>query len=331
MIKISENSKVFVICPANFATGGPELLHQLVHKLNKNGFTALMYYINTLENKNPVHQRFKKYQNPYVTSVKDDVNHILILPEVNTNLIYSFPKSSKIIWWLSVDNFFIDRNHPIRNTTKQKLKRFFGISKRYNFETIPQLYHLAQSYYAKDFLEKKKTINNVGYLSDYLNSAFLSNSPNQFLEEKRENIVVYNPKKGLEKVETIKALAPEINWQPIQNMTPKQVVELLQKSKVYIDFGFHPGKDRIPREAAISGCCVITNKEGAANFYEDVPLKDEYKFKNVKNNELQVIEKIKDCFKNYAEKIHDFENYREMIRNEEEKFEKDILNNFKKV
>ena len=32
-LKIKNNTKFYVACPANIATGGPELLHQLVHKL----------------------------------------------------------------------------------------------------------------------------------------------------------------------------------------------------------------------------------------------------------------------------------------------------------
>ena len=47
----------------------------------------------------------------------------------------------------------------------------------------------------------------------------------------------------------------------------------------YIDFGPHPGMDRLPREAALAGCIVITNREGAAAHDEDVPLPPEYKFR----------------------------------------------------
>ncbi|KAL3809235.1 hypothetical protein ACHAXA_005283 [Cyclostephanos tholiformis] len=47
----------------------------------------------------------------------------------------------------------------------------------------------------------------------------------------------------------------------------------------YIDFGPHPGMDRLPREAALAGCIVITNREGAAAHDEDVPLPQEFKFR----------------------------------------------------
>lgn len=37
MLKLNNNSIVYVACPAKTKTGGPELLHQLVYKLNKLG------------------------------------------------------------------------------------------------------------------------------------------------------------------------------------------------------------------------------------------------------------------------------------------------------
>ena len=39
-----------------------------------------------------------------------------------------------------------------------------------------------------------------------------------------------------------------------------------------MDFGFHPGQDRLPREAALLKNCIITNREGSAAFYKDVPI-----------------------------------------------------------
>ena len=43
-----------------------------------------------------------------------------------------------------------------------------------------------------------------------------------------------------------------------------QIIQILSRSKIYIDFGFHPGVDHLPREAAILKNCIITNKEGSA-------------------------------------------------------------------
>ena len=115
-----------------------------------------------------------------------------------------------------------------------------------------------------------------------------------------------------------------IEFLPLENMTPDEVAEACLSSKVYIDFGNHPGKDRFPREAATLGCVVITGRKGAANFYDDVRIKDEYKFEDKDENIENIIEKIKECFEKYDEKINEFKEYREMICGEEKKFQEDI-------
>jgi len=53
---------------------------------------------------------------------------------------------------------------------------------------------------------------------------------------------------------------------------------------MYIDFGTHPGKDRIPREAALRNCIVLTNRNGAADNNVDVPIPNEYKIHSVLSN-----------------------------------------------
>ena len=37
-------SAIYVVCPAYSKSGGPELLHQLVHVLNNNGVKAIIAY-----------------------------------------------------------------------------------------------------------------------------------------------------------------------------------------------------------------------------------------------------------------------------------------------
>jgi hypothetical protein len=170
--------------------------------------------------------------------------------------------------------------------------------------------------------------NRVFYLSDYLNKAFLNIQTDL---SKKENIVAYNPKKGLAFTKEIMKLAKDIKFVPLINMTRQQVIETLQRAKVYIDFGNHPGKDRIPREAAILGCCVITGKRGSAAFFEDVSIPDEYKFKDKKENMPKIIEKIRDCFENFEERYKDFDHCRKRIKQEPQKFIEDLKKIFVRV
>lgn len=166
------------------------------------------------------------------------------------------------------------------------------------------------------------------YLSEYLNEDFLKSQTDL---SHKQNIVVYNPKKGYSFTRKVIKRAKDIEFVPIINMTRQQVVETLQKAKVYIDFGNHPGKDRIPREAAILGCCVITGKRGSAAFYEDVPIPEEYKFDDKYENISEIINKVKDCFENFDNRYKDFDHYREVIKQEPQKFVEDLKKIFVKV
>ena len=196
----------------------------------------------------------------------------------------------------------------------------------YNFLKDINL-HLVQSKYAENHLRKLGIIN-IDYLSDYLNTNFLLQD---FDIDKKENIVLYNPSKGYYFTYKIIKNAPNLKFIPIKNLSRNEVIELLKKSKVYIDFGNHPGKDRLPREAAILGCCVITGKRGSAAFFEDVPIPYEYKFEDRIENIPKIIKKIEECLEKYEEKYKDFDYYRSVIKNEPKKFEEDLKKIFIKL
>ena len=85
MITISKDSKVYVICPASIATGGPELLHQFAHILREKGVNAMMYY--TPSNvENPIHQAFEQYKVPFVREIEDNERNLLITCETYGNI-----------------------------------------------------------------------------------------------------------------------------------------------------------------------------------------------------------------------------------------------------
>lgn len=327
MIDIHKDTKVYIICPAYVKTGGPELLHQLANKLDKMGIDVTMAYYGTKEeNKNYRNKNFDIYIDKAIRleDIEDNENNLLIIPEVRLWFLKKFKKSRKCVWWLSVDGIYTNlgisnciKTYRIKRTIKMILKNEIS----YSLNVIKKAdYHLCQSKYAMEFL-KEHNVKECEYLSDYLNKSYIENSKRQ---EEKENNVVYNPKKGIEFTKKLIERSPDTNWVPIINMTNEEVLNLLLKSKVYIDFGNHPGKDRIPREAAMCGCCIITGKRGSAKFYEDVPIKDDFKFEDKEENIDNILEKIKTCLENYEEQNSYFEDYRKEIIGEEEKFEKDI-------
>jgi len=111
-------------------------------------------------------------------------------------------------------------------------------------------------------------------------------------------------------------------------MSNDEVYQNLISGKVYIDFGNHPGKDRFPREAAISGCCILTDRKGAAAYQKDVPILEKYKFNDNKKNIPNIVNQIEYCLNNYQEAIKDFDSYRDFIRQEKDIFKKDIIRLF---
>ncbi len=54
-------------------------------------------------------------------------------------------------------------------------------------------------------------------------------------------------------------------------------------------------------------------------------------FDDKEENIPKIIEKIKDCFENFEERYKDFESYREIIRQEPQKFLEDLKKIFVRV
>lgn len=332
-IDVYKDTKIFVVCPARFATGGPELLHQLVYKMRKLGYNAAMYYYPTgLDD--PIHPFYKHYENPYASEIEDTYDNILVVPEVRTDMIYLYKNIREIIWWLGVEPF---PRYPLslkklsgwKRLIKNFLKDLSDPHWCYNFENIEKLQHLVQSENARSYLLSKGVgQNKIDRLSDYINPVFISEQLSNKAVRK-EDIVVFNPLKGYEFTEKIMKRSKGIKFVPIMNMSPKEVAELLLRAKVYIDFGTHSGKDRLPREAAISQCCVIVRKTGTARFLEDMPLPEEFKIDTEKVAIKEVAEKIRYTLENYDNEIQKFREYRDFIIQEEKNFEEDIKRIFR--
>lgn len=307
-----------IACPEGLVSGGPELAHQLCYTLTNEGCEAYMYYYSPngqiVDTCTPI--PYQKYNTKHIvdSSVLDDYSTALILPETGIPIFCFYPNCRWYLWWMSVDNYLSAVGYP--NNTNGQIDPF-------DLANIPTITHLVQSEYAKDFTQNTIGIapENIFYLSDYLNQEFFANTN---ADSEKRNLIAYNPKKGFDVLAPLIEATPQFNWVPIINMNPQQVSALLHTAKVYVDFGNHPGKDRIPREAAISGCCIITNKLGSAAYYEDVPIPSRYKFDHVSAQIPQITHLIQDIFDHYNTHLDAFSPYCEMIKHEEERFVNDV-------
>ncbi|MFM9745183.1 hypothetical protein ACKI2C_47345, partial [Streptomyces brasiliscabiei] len=167
---------------------------------------------------------------------------------------------------MSVDNFLAKE----KVSTFSRYKKERGVLRAIKHALTGNLYdadaairsaekHLCQSVYAIGYVKSRGISDDkIVYLADYINDMYVKYS-SEYAKRHKASRVLYNPKKGIEFTKKLIDAAPDdIDWVPLINLTNDQVADYLSTSKLYIDFGNHPGMDRFPREAATCGCCVIT-------------------------------------------------------------------------
>lgn len=331
---------IYITCPVNMYTGGPTLAHQLCFTLNANGIKSKMLYEGKLQKgQSPVHKNYMAFQNPYETEIEDNENDIIIILETKTCLLKKYRKAKKYIWWMSVDNYYVSRLTMYERLLRKIGKFTFDISnemKKKERSTQKMLSdsnveHLVQSEYAKLFLlHNGVSAPKIHYLTDYIEEE-VCKLASEVVGAQRKNVVLYNPKKGIEFTrKLIDAMDKESDMKfiPLINMSKKEVVDNLCSSKLYIDFGNHPGKDRFPREAVACGCCIITGTRGAAANSIDVPLGDNYKIKDTEENIPIIVDRIKYILQNYDSCSMDFLDYKNRILREKEIFKQEALELF---
>jgi hypothetical protein len=321
---MNKSCPVYVVCPAHVATGGTEAAHALCYELLKLDISAFMLYINVKDFGAVVHERFKRFNVPYVLTVEDSANAKLVIPETCTDFIPRFPLMTKYIWWLSVDNYI----RPLRLCGPRDMINLLSdrIFKRNVDFKDTHLVHMCQSQYAMDFVNRMGATN-VHFLMDYLGEEHLAPID---MSAPREDVILYNPAKGHAFTRRIiKACPKSFRFVALRSMSPAEVHGWCQRAKVYIDFGNHPGKDRFPREAAMSGCIVITSRRGSAAFHEDVPIDDCYKFEDAQCEIPKIVDLISDCLVHYDSRQLDFESYRAFIREDHKRFIEQVKSIFK--
>lgn len=336
MIKINENSNIYMLCPANHQTGGTELAHQLVDLLlSKNRNAFIVYVSNDNFVRGEVPEGFRKYNIKVADRPIDDVKNVVICPESIFSFMRNFNNIQIVFWWMSVDNFFM--NGPflslirfvgilqLEKALKVLYSRYKATKSLYSGMGLQELVninntslHVYQSTYAKQFL-LNKNISELLPLSDYVNTEFLSYKNDNIL---KQNVILFNPAKGLKFTKKIIKALPSYKFVALEKMSREELAEYFKISKLYIDFGNHPGKDRLPREAALNDCCLIVGKKGSAKYFEDVSIPSHYKFDE--SDLSNIIKSISYVMSNYSICINEFQFYKKRILLEKTKFQNEV-------
>lgn len=311
-----EKINVYLRSPVGFVTGGIEFLHQVCHELNiYPEINARMFY-ETIETEPQAEIYTKRYGNEYVVNYIPKPGEVMIFPEVSAYNQYirrpEFKPCLKIILWESV-NFYLQtvNNFNLLNTWP------------------PDCWHFTQSQYARDYLtfakvQEERVFPLTDYISDeFFSSNFLANNRKQ-----RGPLILFNPKKGFNFTHEVAKYEFEhgdfFKFAPLEGYSTEQLIEIMSVAAAYIDFGFHPGKDRLPREAILCGCPVITSLSGSARNNVDVPILEKYKMEAEIENIPKILDVIKDVYYNYDERIKDFEVYIEKVKKERDDFKRDV-------
>lgn len=319
-------SRILVLCPHKPRTAGPEALHQLVSRLNALGQPAAIVY-HPFDAASQTPAPYQHHQAP-VATYADEPGTLLLFPEVFPMLALRPRKAAVALWWMSVNNFtgqryrsrFVDRLRYAVDVVRGE--RPLGGTR-----SVAHLLHFAQSDHAARFLQARGIASLP--LSDpipgYTEAGYLAWLDGQLQGARRGDTILYNPVKGAYLSRRLIAAFPQWRFQPLQNLDRAQLAQAFLQSKLYMDFGHHPGKDRLPREAALHGCCVVCARHGSAASPIDVPIAQRYKL-DVHDRDFirQFGQLAGDILERHAFHAPQFDGYRDIIRQEPLAFDQQI-------
>ena len=317
-----KKAKYYIFTPAKTRTGGPEALHQLAYYMHGLGMEAytVYYTYSGFPMAEPINQ-YKQYevQVARYEDVEDISDNYVIAPENAPWCLNGFKKARKCIWWLSVAH-----NNVKEGSVKERLvhlKRKFFCQNVKNYRNIDyslrSCWHLCGSKYAYEEVNQMFPGSLVKYLVEPISLDFLKMG-NADLPSEREDVVLYNPSKpSAIMMELLKRGC--FNYVPLNGFTPEGLAERYKKSKLYVDFGYFGGPERIPKEAVYYGCNIlVANHNAAANDF-DVAIPQKYKAEDTENAE-QIESRIADMLGHYEEQNADFMPFKEKVEHLEENF-----------
>lgn len=277
--------RILCLCPSGGVSGGPEALHQLCDAINRLGGNSAMLY--SPNDDSPTPPQYGVYNSPSMPMSGVEADDFLIFPEPwHRQVIAEFDSA---IWWLAV---------PLDHA---------------DVVAAPVNFHFSQSAFARHILENHAK--NGVMLSDYIDILFSD------LGMEREDAVFTNPAKGFRLGQMFSARSG-INLGLLHGMSRYEMFQQLNRSKVYIEFGHNPGKDRIPREAAMCGNVVFMNRAGAGCFYEDYQLSEWFTFDQYSLDDL--CNKVNLVLSNYDHYLEQQNGFRESISSEKSLFDSQV-------
>lgn len=311
-------------------------MHQLASELRSVGISSFMVPIRGTESE-PRVDAYRHFGIPEVEEFEDVADCAVVAPEMAMRELRHVRHAVKFCWWLSVDNSDLLKaerklsytpTRGVRNRLKRLKHRFLLPVQRFKAlrTRLGGMIHLTQSQYAWASVYSRFDIV-PSMLSDYTDITEITSEPRVSSGSFR---IAYNPAKGGDFVlQLMESTRTTLNceWVPIKGMTREEVVRTLRSSSVYLDLGHHPGKDRLPREAAVAGAVVLAARRGAGAFAADLQLPGEHKI-DMANVFVDAERAIKLVVGDLSGQLARQEIYRSVIKDERKRFSKEVADIF---
>jgi hypothetical protein len=327
MFQIHDNSTIYILAPAYTKGGGQEALHQLCYYLRKKGLPAIIaYYAYTNRSAGPVAAEYLKYGTEFcfINDIQDEPYNLIVCPEVQTGMLADFTKAQKAIWWLGIGCYRSDvrRNSLVRlagailGLDLSRARRILYERRRIFRFSNEAIRHLTASHYAYEFVKRHLAGKVALFIEplglDFINAVLRDEKPD-LTGATRKNRILFNPNRKSGTMRLLMKKYPGFEYVPLRGMSSAELIKTMKTSKVYVDFGKFPGAERLPKEAAACGCCILTGRRGAAAFYGDVRIGDEFKICRQPRMLEKIKEKLDLLLGDYDNQVGKFAEYRKMI------------------
>jgi len=349
---------VYLVAPAGVYTGGPTALFQLCNALRRYGVNAIIAFYGKVEG-DLLHPNYRKYGCPWVTinDIKDEKQNAIVTPETAIQQITPFMKVKKIIYWLAVDNYVLS------SYKRSKLNYISYLVKRYTLDpyilycfltrkmafyrhsynavyvkslidrkivSIPNVdLHLAQSRYVNEFLRSMGVCHeNIIMIHEPIEEEFLTNAM-KVKDYEKVNAIAWNSRKAYPAAfKLVNALRKRgFTVFELANVGKEHMLKLLSRTKIFLDIGIHPGRDRPLREAVALDNIAVVNNHGGYYYFDDCMVPDEFKWDcqfDCKIDYRKCVEKIEYYLENFEYYIKKFYHFKQYILQEPYIFLNDV-------
>lgn len=326
-------SRVAVLYPRGGRTGGPEALHQLVDTLRSLGVDAGLVAHPASAGKSRV-AAYDVYDAPEFPHLLDVPEEVVIAPEVYVRELSRLKHSRKFLWWLSIDNSLLFRAERRVADVRSGVADSLSLHDAHSLvfwvwrsltpwkSMLRSMEHLAQSRYAQTVLAERLGIP-AAPLSDYIRG--LTVVPRQPVAASATARIAFNPAKGARHIRRVQdALDRRVDWVPLAGLANEEVLAVLRSADVYLDLGAHPGKDRIPREAAAMGAVTIVAMRGSGANADDVRVPAQHKVPSGGGLADSAVEALNHVLDNLPTAYAEQASYRADIARQEQVFRSEV-------